>query len=54
MGDLDFAPVAEALKAVRYDRWVSVETFADGPGPEEIARRSISTLMNTIGGHDGR
>ena len=44
MGTEDQAPVGAALKTVGYDRWVSVETFADGPGPEEIARQSFATL----------
>jgi len=44
MGDFDFKPVAEALKEIGYDRWISVETFAEGPGPEAIARQSIETL----------
>jgi sugar phosphate isomerase/epimerase len=54
MGDFDFAPVAAALLEVGYDRWVSVETFVDGPGPEEIARQSIMTLKRTIGGDHAR
>jgi sugar phosphate isomerase/epimerase len=50
MGGEDFAPIASALNAVGYDRWVSVETFAAGPGPEETARRSLETLKNAFGG----
>jgi len=50
MDDYDFAPVATALREIGYDRWVSVETFVEGPGPEETARRSIMTLKRTIGG----
>lgn len=44
MGEVDQAPISAALKAVGYNRWVSVETFAEGPGPEEIARRSLDCL----------
>jgi sugar phosphate isomerase/epimerase len=54
MGDYDFAPVAAALRDIGYDRWVSVETFVDGPGPEEIARQSIITLKRTLGGDHAR
>ena len=44
MGDLDFAPIAAALKTVGYDGYVSVEAFDAGPGPDQTARRSIETL----------
>jgi sugar phosphate isomerase/epimerase len=50
MGDEDFAPIAAALKTVGYDRWISVETFAAGPGPAEIARQSLETLQRHFGG----
>jgi sugar phosphate isomerase/epimerase len=50
MGDEDFAPIAAALKQVGYNRWVSVETFAAGPGPEEIARQSMECLKRHFGG----
>ena len=49
MGDFDFAPVARALMDIRYGGWVSVETFVDGPGPEETARRSIETMKKAFG-----
>lgn len=44
MGGEDQAPIGAALKAVGYDRWVSVETFAEGPGPEGIAKQSMASL----------
>jgi sugar phosphate isomerase/epimerase len=44
MGDTDFAPILAALKETGYDGWISVEVFADGPGPEETARLSIEHL----------
>jgi len=50
MGDEDFAPIAAALKTAGYDRWISVETFTAGPGPEEVARRSLETLQSHFGG----
>lgn len=44
MGDVDQRPIGRALKTIGYNRWVSVETFAEGPGPEEIARMSMTSL----------
>ncbi len=44
MGDEDQAPIGKALRDVGYKRWVSVETFIEGPGPEETARRSMESL----------
>lgn len=44
MGDFDQAPVGRALKTIGYKGWISVETFVDGPGPEEIARQSMENL----------
>ncbi len=44
MGEVDQRPIGRALKTIGYNRWVSVETFADGPGPEEIARMSMDSL----------
>lgn len=43
-GELDFRPIAAALKRVGYDEYVSVEVFKFDEGPEEIARRSINYL----------
>jgi len=44
MGDLDQAPIGRALHTVGYKGWISVETFVDGPGPEETARASMESL----------
>ena len=44
MGYVEQVPIGRALNGVGYNRWVSVETFAEGPGPEEIALRSIKEL----------
>jgi sugar phosphate isomerase/epimerase len=49
MGEFDFSAVARALMDIRYGGWVSVETFVDGPGPEETARRSIETMKKAFG-----
>ncbi len=44
MGEVDQVPIGRALRDIAYDRWVSVETFTEGPGPEEVCRRSMETL----------
>jgi sugar phosphate isomerase/epimerase len=50
MGEVDFAPIMQALVAVHYDRWVSVEVFDFSPGAEETARRSIACLKPLVSG----
>lgn len=44
MGDVDYAPIADAINNVGWDRWLSVEVFKYDPDPETIARRSIEYL----------
>jgi len=44
MGDLDFAPIREALDEVGYDGWLSVEAFDFSAGPDRIARESLAYL----------
>jgi sugar phosphate isomerase/epimerase len=44
MGNVDFAPIMQALVDARYVRWVSVEVFDFSPGAEETARASIECL----------
>lgn len=44
MGDFDYAPVAEATKAIGWDKWLSVEVFKYDPDPETIARKSIEYM----------
>ena len=48
-GDTDYAPVVEALRAIGYDGWVSVEVFNFEPTPEEIATESIKYLSKMFG-----
>ncbi len=43
-GDVDFTPIAAALKEVGYDGYVSVEVFNFDEGPEVIATKSLSYL----------
>ena len=48
-GEVDFAPIAEALKAVGYDGYVSVEVFKFEEGPETIATKSLECLRRAFG-----
>jgi len=48
-GDVDFKPIAAALKEVGYRGVVSVEVFKFDEGPEAIATRSIDYLRKTFG-----
>lgn len=47
-GDVDFRPIAAALREVGYDGWVSVEVFRFEEGPEVIAGRSIEYLRRVF------
>jgi sugar phosphate isomerase/epimerase len=44
MGQVDYAPIAAAVRAVGYDKWLSVEVFKYDPDPETIAQKSIDYL----------
>jgi sugar phosphate isomerase/epimerase len=44
MGSTDYAPIAQALRDIGYDRWLSVEPFKYDPAPETIAKKSIDYL----------
>jgi len=44
MGDVDYGPIAEAIRDIGWDRWLSVEVFKYDPDPETIARKSIEYL----------
>ena len=43
-GDIDFKPIAAALKQVGYGGYVSVEVFKFDEGPQVIAQESLKTL----------
>lgn len=45
-GGIDYAPVAEALKEVGYDKYVSVEVFEFLPDPKTIAVESMKALKS--------
>lgn len=48
-GDVDFKPIASALREVGYDGYVSVEVFKFEEGPEAIATRSLEYLKRIFG-----
>ena len=47
-GDVDFRPIATALRDAGYDGIVSVEVFDFTEGPEAIATRSLAYLRETF------
>jgi sugar phosphate isomerase/epimerase len=47
-GDVDFKPIAAALKEVGYDGFVSVEVFKFEEGPDVIATKSLEYLKQTF------
>lgn len=47
-GDVDFRPIAAALREVGYTGYVSVEVFKYDEGPEAIATRSIDYLKKSF------
>jgi sugar phosphate isomerase/epimerase len=44
MGAVDYTPIAQAVRDVGYDKWLSVEVFKYDPDPETIAQKSIDYL----------
>jgi sugar phosphate isomerase/epimerase len=44
MGDVDYGPIAAAIRAIGWNKWLSVEVFKYDPDPTTIARRSIEYL----------
>jgi sugar phosphate isomerase/epimerase len=44
MGEVDYAPIAQAIDDIGYNGWLSVEVFKYDPDPETIARKSIECL----------
>ncbi|MBI1841947.1 MAG: sugar phosphate isomerase/epimerase [Verrucomicrobia bacterium] len=50
-GDVDFVPIAAALRETGYDGVVSVEVFNFDEGPEVIARKSLEYLRASFRRH---
>jgi len=48
-GEVDFVPIAAALRQVGYDGFVSVEVFKFEEGPDVIAGRSLEYLRRVFG-----
>ena len=47
-GEVDFKPIAAALRDVKYDGYVSVEVFNFDEGPEVIANKSLAYLKSVF------
>ena len=47
-GDVDFAPIFQALKDVDYQGYLSVEVFEFEPGPEAIATKSLEYMKQFV------
>ncbi len=47
-GEVDFAPIFEALRDIDYDGYVSVEVFKFEPGPEAIAEKSLAYMRRFV------
>ena len=47
-GEVDFKPIASALKEVNYTGVVSVEVFKFEEGPEAIATQGLRCLQETF------
>ena len=49
MGDIEFAPIFDALREIDYDEWVSVEVFDYAPGVERLVNESMNQMKSALG-----
>lgn len=47
-GDVEFAPIFEALRSISYEGYVSVEVFDFEDGPEAIATKSLQYMKDKM------
>lgn len=47
-GEIDFAPIFDALKSIDFNDYVSVEVFNFDPGPECIAQKSLEYMKQFV------
>lgn len=47
-GNTDFVSIAQALREVAYEGWVSIEPFDYSPDPQTLARESLAYLENAF------
>jgi sugar phosphate isomerase/epimerase len=52
MGDVDYTSIADAIKDVGWNKWLSVEVFKYDPDPETIASKSIEYLKKFFSNTD--
>lgn len=45
-GDVDFAPIFQALRQIDYDGWISIEVFDYKPDPVTIATKGLAYLKS--------
>lgn len=48
MGPTDFLPIVQALRASRYEGWLSLEVFRYEPSSEEVARLSLEHMRRVF------
>jgi sugar phosphate isomerase/epimerase len=46
MGKVDYAPIAQAIRDIGWNKWLSVEVFKYDQDPETIAKKSIEYLRS--------
>ena len=48
-GTFDWATLRESLRAIRYDRYLTVELYTHTENPDEAARKSFEFLSEHFG-----